>query len=87
MSVPGTTRARPPPVAPPFMPKTGPSDGSRSATTAFSPRRLRASAKPMAVVVFPSPAFVGVTAVTMINRPRGSPGGSFRQRTLAFHEP
>ena len=35
----GRTQRRPPPVAPPFMPNTGPSDGSRSVATALRPDR------------------------------------------------
>ena len=66
----GTTCALPPPVAPPFNPNTGPSDGSLSAATAFSPNLRMPSASPMETVVLPSPAGVGVTAVTSISFPR-----------------
>src|SRR2546427_4285260 len=45
----------PPPVAPPFVPKTGPRDGSRTATIAFVPMRFRAWPRPTVVSVFPSP--------------------------------
>ena len=65
----GSTCAWPPPVAPPLRPNTGPSDGSRSAITARRPMRLRASARPTVVVVLPSPAGVGLTAVTRISLP------------------
>src|SRR5438034_977002 len=51
----GRTWARPPPVAPPFVPKTGPRDGSRTATIPFVPRRFRAWPRPTVVRVFPSP--------------------------------
>ena len=59
------------------MPKTGPREGSRSATMAFLPRRFSASARPMVVVVLPSPAGVGLMAVTRISLPR--PAASLRQ--------
>ncbi len=71
MSVIGTTWAYPPPAAPPFIPNTGPIDGSRSATIAFSPSEERASARPTEVVVLPSPAGVGEIAVTRTRRPSG----------------
>ena len=71
MSSMGTTCARPPPVAPPFRPNTGPSEGSRSAIRARSPIRLSASPRPTVVVVLPSPAGVGLIAVTRISRPSG----------------
>ncbi len=85
MSSLGTTRACPPPVAPPFIPKTGPREGSRRAAMARWPRRPKASASPMAVVVFPSPAGVGVMAVTMISLPlTGRSLTGCGQRTLAL---
>ncbi len=71
MSVIGITWAKPPPVAPPFMPKQGPSDGSRRQIIAVLPMRLRASPRPTVVVVLPSPAGVGVMPVTRISRPSG----------------
>ena len=37
----GMTRALPPPVAPPFIPKTGPSDGSRRATIGPAARQAQ----------------------------------------------
>ena len=67
----GATCASPPPVAPPFRPNTGPRDGSRKSATALSPSRESASARPMVTVVLPSPAGVGVTAVTRMSRPSG----------------
>src|ERR1035437_568005 len=65
----GTTCEYPPPAAPPLMPKQGPREGSRMQTVAFFPRRLRASVRPIVVVVLPSPAGVGVIAVTRISLP------------------
>ena len=69
MSSMGATCAQPPPVAPPLRPNTGPRDGSRRANTVFFPRADRLSASPMLVVVFPSPAAVGLMAVTRISFP------------------
>ena len=51
------------------MPKQGPSDGSRRHTVALAPILLSASFKPMLVVVLPSPAGVGDTAVTRTSLP------------------
>ena len=65
----GTTWAYPPPAAPPLIPKTGPKEGSLKATTVFFPSFFRLSAKPIVVVVFPSPAGVGLMAVTRISLP------------------
>ena len=67
----GTTWAWPPPVAPPFMPKLGPSEGSRRQMIVLLPIRLRASPRPTVVVVFPSPAGVGLIAVTRMSLPSG----------------
>ena len=69
MSSMGTTCAYPPPAAPPFTPKTGPRDGSRRATITFLPSFCMPSARPTVVVVLPSPAGVGLIAVTRINLP------------------
>ena len=66
----GTICAIPPPVAPPLSPNTGPRDGSRRASTVLAPSRFMASARPMLVVVLPSPAWVGLIAVTRISLPR-----------------
>ena len=71
MSSIGTTCAWPPPAAPPFMPNTGPRLGSRRQMIAFLPIRLSASPRPTVVVVFPSPAGVGLMAVTRISLPFG----------------
>ena len=65
------TAITPPPAAPPFIPKTGPSEGSRRQMQAFLPMRLSASPSPTVVVVLPSPAGVGVIAVTRISLPSG----------------
>lgn len=62
----GNTCEYPPPAAPPFMPKHGPNDGSRKATTAFLPILFNPKASPIETVVLPIPAFVGVMAVTRI---------------------
>ena len=73
MSSIGTTCANPPPAAPPFTPNTGPRDGSLSAMQAFLPILFRASPKPTVVVDFPSPAGVGLMAVTSISLPSFCP--------------
>ena len=67
----GATCARPPPVAPPFTPKQGPSDGSRRQIIVRRPTRFRASPRPMVVVVLPSPAAVGLMPVTSTSTPSG----------------
>ena len=63
----GIIWAYPPPAAPPFMPKTGPNEGSRKQIIVFFPIRFKASPSPTVVVVFPSPAGVGLMAVTKIS--------------------
>ena len=65
----GTTWAYPPPAAPPLTPNTGPKEGSRRHSRTFLSSRFSASAKPTLVVVFPSPAGVGLMAVTRISFP------------------
>ena len=60
----GTTCAYPPPAAPPFLPKTGPKEGSRRATHDFLPILFRASDNPIVTVDFPSPLEVGLIDVT-----------------------
>jgi len=65
----GTTCAYPPPAAPPLIPKHGPRDGSLNAMTALFPSLPNASPRPTLVVVFPSPAGVGLIAVTRISFP------------------
>ena len=69
----GSTVTFPPPVAPPFIPKTGPKEGSLKARQTDFPSLFNPSPKAIAVVVFPSPAFVGVIAVTNIKWPFLSP--------------
>ena len=53
------------------MPKHGPNDGSRRHTLACLPIRFKPSHRPMLVVVLPSPAGVGVMAVTNTSLPVG----------------
>ena len=65
----GSSRLAPPPVAPPLRPKTGPIDGCRSASTDRSPILRNPWASPIDIVVFPSPAGVGVIAETRISLP------------------
>ena len=67
----GSAWEYPPPVAPPFMPKTGPSEGSLRAITAFLLSLLSAWPNPIVTVVLPSPAGVGFIAVTRISFPSG----------------
>ena len=74
----GTICACPPPAAPPFMPNTGPSEGSRRHTMVRLPIRLRPSASPTLVVVLPSPGGVGLIAVTRISRASGFSGREAR---------
>ncbi len=71
MSSIGSTCACPPPVAPPFTPKQGPSEGSRSAIMVFTPIAFSASPRPTVVVVLPSPAGVGLIPVTSTSAPSG----------------
>ena len=73
MSSIGTTCAYPPPAAPPFIPKFGPSDASRMQIAAFWPIPVQAVAKAHGLVVLPSPAGVGLIAVTRISLPFGRP--------------
>ena len=77
MSSIGMTCAYPPPAAPPLTPNTGPKEGSRSATTTFLPMRFSPSARPMVVVVLPSPAGEGEIAVTKISLPSFPAGRRF----------
>ena len=55
------------------MPNTGPSEGSRRQIIAFLPICWSASPRPTVVVVFPSPAGVGLIAVTRMSFPLGLP--------------
>ena len=79
----GSSVARPPPVPPPFMPKMGPSDGCRSARTGRLPSLRIPMASAIAVVVFPSPAGVGLMADTSTRRPAPL-GGSSSARSDTF---
>ena len=65
----GATWTYPPPVAPPFIPNTGPKDGSLNASIAFLFILDSPSASPIDIVVFPSPNGVGFIDVTSINFP------------------
>ena len=65
----GNTCAYPPPAAPPLIPITGPSEGSRNAITDFLLILLSASPNPTVIVDFPSPAGVGLMEVTKIKCP------------------
>jgi hypothetical protein len=88
MAFEGSTRLAPPPVAPPLRPKTGPIDGWRSASADRLPIRRNACARPIDVVVLPSPAGVGVIAETRINLPRFFPAcSSASRRTFALSRP
>ena len=82
----GTTWARPPPDAPPLMPKVGPSDGCRMVAIARHPIRLSAIASPTVVVVLPSPSGVGVIEVTSMYLPSGREASRWRieSATLAL---
>jgi len=51
------------------MPKQGPRDGSLNAMRDFFPSFAMASPRPTVTVVFPSPAGVGLMAVTSISFP------------------
>ena len=73
MSSIGATCAWPPPVAPPFMPKHGPSEGSRRQIIVRLPAAFSASPSPIVVVVLPSPAGVGLMPDTSTKRPLGGP--------------
>ncbi len=78
------------PVAPPLRPKIGPSDGWRRASTGRLPMRRMPIARAIATVVFPSPAGVGLMAVTRISLPGSggrSPGPAGGSATLAFMRP
>ena len=84
MSSIGTTCAKPPPAAPPFIPNTGPSEGSRRQIEAFLPIRMSASPRPTVVVVLPSPAGVGLIAETRISFAPGRAGRCASQSSEIF---
>src|SRR5512144_173301 len=85
----GTTCAYPPPAAPPLTPNTGPSDASRRHSTGFRPSFPSPCVSETDVVVFPSPAGVGVIAVTLISFASGrSASRSMTDRsTFALYRP
>ena len=85
----GATWAWPPPVAPPLMPKHGPSEGSRRQIIVGMPAAFRASPRPMVVVVLPSPAGVGLMPVTSTSFPSGRASASRTKGsdTFAFVRP
>ena len=56
-------------MAPPLIPKVGPMEGSLRAPTTFLPSFPSPWMSPMVVTVFPSPAGVGVIAVTTTSFP------------------
>ena len=84
MSSAGSICERSPPVPPPLMPMTGPTDGSRKATVACAPRRRSAWVRPIEVVVLPSPAVVGVIPVTSTRRPTGASRSRARAALLSL---
>ena len=73
MSSIGTTCAWPAPAAPPLIPKTGPTEASRRHSTGLLPMKPSPCVSETAVVVLPSPAFVGVIAVTLMSFASGRP--------------
>src|SRR5262245_25687629 len=85
----GLPCARPPPVPPPLIPRHGPIEGSRSATTARRPIRQSACPSPIVTVVFPSPGGVGVMDETTTSLPDGASrrAASARMETLATSRP
>ena len=84
----GSTWACPPPAAPPFMPKQGPSEGSRRATTVLRPMRLSPRASPIETVVLPIPARVAEIEVTRMRRLLCACVSSMRRRgTFAMYLP
>src|SRR3989454_3120144 len=87
MSSIGTTCAYPPPAAPPFTPKTGPSDGSRMQRAAFFPIFRSACVTPTVAVDSPSPAGVGLMPVTSTSRPLGVRRARAPRRTFALYFP
>ena len=80
----GTTCARPAPAAPPLIPNTGPSDASRRQSTGLRPIAPRPCVSETAVVVFPSPNFVGVIAVTQTSFPSGRPASRSSTESETF---
>ena len=83
----GSTRLMPPPVAPPLRPNTGPIDGCRSASATVWPIFFNPCARPIDIVVLPSPAGVGVIADTRISFPRVGFDSRAWRLTLAMWRP
>src|SRR5690348_3037979 len=71
------------------MPNTGPSDASRRQSATFFPRWPSPCVTETEVVVLPSPAFVGVIAVTLISFPSGRSArrSSTSSETFALYLP
>ena len=80
----GTICARPPPVPPPLIPNNGPVDGCRRQSATLAPIRPKPWVRLMALVVLPSPARVGVIAVTTTRRPSGRFSSRLRTSRLIF---
>ena len=70
-------------MAPPFMPRIGPSEGSRSAIITLCPARARESASPTVVVDLPSPAGVGDMAETSTTLPGARAPGASPERSAS----
>ena len=70
----GSSRLAPPPVAPPCGRRPAPSTAAAAPGRDRLPIRRRPCARPIDVVVFPSPAGVGVIAETRISLPGGRSG-------------
>ncbi|MBA7581771.1 hypothetical protein ES708_23682 [subsurface metagenome] len=85
----GTTWEYPPPAAPPFIPKTGPIEGSLKVLITFLPILANPWPNPMEVTVLPSPKGVGVTAVTTMYLAWGRSFNLFKisGETLALYLP
>ena len=69
ISTDGSNILFPPPIAPPFLPNTGPRDGSLRQAIALNPNLFNESFIPMLSVVLPSPDGVGLIEVTNSNLP------------------
>ena len=82
ISTAGCTVDFPPPVPPPLWPNTGPSDGCLMVNTGFLPIFASPCVRPTAVVDLPSPAGVGVIAVTTISFAGLFAIGEFAERNL-----
>ncbi len=89
MSSIGTTCANPAPAAPPLIPNTGPSEASRRQSTGLRPMAPSPCVSDTAVVVLPSPNFVGVIAVTQTSFASGRPASRSRteRETFALYLP